>query len=330
MLLSELLSRKPTVILDGAMGTELHRLGVDIGLPLWSANALLRAPHIIRNVHYHYLHAGSDILTTDTFRSNIRALRKAECEDRWEELNLRAVELAFEARDRYRSSRPVLIAGGLAPVEDCYSPELVPARDELLEEHGKQAELLSMFGVDMLLVETMMSIRESSAAAEACAATGKEFAVSFVCANEGLLLSGETLEDAVKAVAPFQPTALMVNCTSALHIGSAHRLLKTASVCTTGCYANTSTPAKGDLTVTRHDVSAEEYAEASVDWVKDGARIIGGCCGTGPEHITLLARLHAAESLQQQEDDFAAWTEAMNNRRSRPPAIDLSDPFVNE
>ena len=325
MALTELLAHKPVVILDGAMGTELHRLGVDIGLPLWSANALLRAPHVVRNIHYHYLHAGADVLTTNSFRSNVRAMDKTGFSDRWEELNLRAVELAFEARERYRAARPVLIAGGLAPVEDCYSPELVPTQTELEEEHGKQAELLAMYGVDFLLAETMMSISESVAAAKACAATGKEFALSFVTTPEGDLLSGEALEDAVGAVEALSPVALLVNCVSAKHIAVVHRRLHADASCATGCYANTSMPGKGDITVTRHDVDADQFAEASQEWVRDGARLIGGCCGTGPEHILGLTRLHAEDTLHQQEADIRTWEEERFNRPDRPSELDFSN-----
>ncbi|MBN1449340.1 MAG: homocysteine S-methyltransferase family protein [Bacteroidetes bacterium] len=314
MTLTELLVRKSVVILDGAMGTELHREGVDIGLPLWSANALIRAPHVVRNLHYAYLHAGADILTTNTFRTNIRTLRRKGFENRWEELNLRAVELAFEARERYHPARPVLVAGGLAPVEECYSPELVPSDAELIDEHGRQAELLAMFGADMLLVETMMTMREAVAAAAACAATGKEFAVSFVCTHDGALLSGESLVEAVDALRSHKPAAIMINCVSALHIGEVHRRLRAVYDGVTGCYANTGTPEKGEATQTRHDVTPEEYAARSGDWVSDGARIVGGCCGTSAEHITLLTRRHSPETLRLQEEEISAWKDARARR----------------
>lgn len=314
MNLSILLSQKDICILDGAMGTELHRQGVDIGLPLWSASALIRAPHIVRNVHFAYLNAGADILTTNTFRTNIRVLQRAGFAGRWEELNLRAMELAFEARERYRPARPVLIAGGLAPVEDSYSPELVPSVAELRDEHGRQAELLAMFGADILLAETLMSIREAEAAADACAATGKEFAISFVCRPDGALLSGEALEEAVAAVRAHGPAALLVNCTSAQDIAAAHRILHDTGFGVTGCYANTGTPKKGEHVRTQHDVTPEEFAAHSREWVADGARIIGGCCGTTPDHIELLTQLHASDTLRFQEDEIASWKDARASR----------------
>lgn len=287
MIFSELLSRKPTVILDGAMGTELQRHGVDIGLPLWSANALIHAPHVVRNVHFFHLHAGADILTTNTFRTNMRVLKRAGFSSRWEELNLKAVEFAYEARDRYRPARAVVIAGCLAPLEDCYSPDLVPSDQELEDEHGAQAELLALNGVEMFLVETMLDLREAVIAARACLATGKECAVSFVTTQDGMLLSGETLTDAVKAVQALGVSAILVNCVNAKHMHVALALLLETAACPAGCYANVGTPVK-EGTHVQKEVSMEEYVEAAARWQEMGARIIGGCCGTTPEMLAAV------------------------------------------
>ncbi|MDX9757744.1 MAG: homocysteine S-methyltransferase family protein [Bacteroidota bacterium] len=316
MLLSEFLAQRSPLIMDGATGTELLRAGIELPAPLWSATALLRAPHVVRNIHYHYLHAGADIITTNTFRSNLRALRKAGMEDRWEEVNLRAVQLAFEARERYRPARPVLIAGGLAPVEDCYRPEDVPPRDELREEHHHQAGLLATFGVDILLVETMMTIREAEAAAEACARTGKEFMVSFVTDATGRLLSGEAINDAVHAVLPFAPTALLVNCVAASDMRTAFRALRASTTLPVGCYANTGNPDSVEDTDIRRDTDIAGFVEASRGWVDDGARLIGGCCGTTPEYIEALTRRHVPETLTTQKAEIEAWFEERYGTRS--------------
>jgi S-methylmethionine-dependent homocysteine/selenocysteine methylase len=309
MSLTELLAQRSLLMLDGAMGTELGRLGVDLSAPLWSARALISMPHVVRNLHFHYLHAGADIITTNTFRSNVRALRKAGMETEWEELNLRAVQLAFEARDRFRPARPVLIAGGLAPVEDCYRPEDVPPDDALREEHRRQAALLAMTGVDMLLAETMMTIREAVIAAEACAATGKHFAVSFVTDGQGTLLSGESLQDAVAAVSAHAPAALLLNCVAAAQMKQAYAVLRACTSLPTGCYANTGQPGPEDADGLRHDADVAGYVAASRDWVTAGARIIGGCCGTTPEYIEGLTQEHVPETLAFQKKEFDSYQE---------------------
>ncbi|MBE0645768.1 MAG: homocysteine S-methyltransferase family protein [Bacteroidetes bacterium] len=326
MLLTELLAQRTLLILDGATGTELLRQEVDLAPPLWSANAILRAPHLVRNIHYHYLNAGADIITTNTFRSNLRALRKAGMEDRWEEVNLRAVEFAFEARERFRPARPVLIAGGLAPVEDCYRPEDVPPDAELREEHSRQAALLAMLGVDFLLAETMMTAREARAVAEACAATGKEFAVSFVTDATGVLLSGEPLSEAVEAVVPHGPTALLVNCVAAGDMHPAFHALRAISPVPCGCYANTGHPGPLGEDAIRRDVDVEGFVRASRAWVDEGARIIGGCCGTTPDHIEALVRQYLPETLDFQKAEIEAWFEERYRQQpSTPPPSSSTD-----
>ncbi len=322
MLFSEFLALGDLLILDGAMGTELLRQEVDLAPPLWSANAIVRAPHRVRNVHFHYLNAGADIITTNTFRSNVRALRKAGMEERWEEINMRAVEFAFEARERYRPARPVLIAGGLAPVEDCYRPEDVPPDDELREEHLRQAQLLAMLGVDFLLAETMMTVRESVAASAACAESGKEFAISFVTHADGSLLSGEPLSAAVDAVSEFGPAAILINCVSARDMHRAYTALRSLTSLPTGCYANTGDPGPQGEEAIRRDVDISAFSEASRVWVDAGASIIGGCCGTMPEHIEALVRLYKPETLDFQKAEIAAWFEERYG--SRPDPISLN------
>ncbi len=322
MNLTELLARKHIAILDGAMGTELQRLGVAVELPLWSADALLRAPHVVRNIHFACLHAGADIITTNTFRTNPRTLRRAGMEDRWEEMNLKAVQFAVEARERYIPSRPVLIAGGLAPVEDCYRPELVPSNAELLDEHTRQAELLSMFRVDFFLVETMLSTREAVIATRAAATTGKEVATSFVCREDGQLLSGDKLEDAAREVVAAGASAILLNCISARLMPGLLSRLRASIAVPIGCYANIGSPEANACDEPRDDVDVEDFAKASSDWVRAGARIVGGCCGTTPEYIEALTRMHSPDSLLLQEEEITAWR---NRDRHSQPAISPGD-----
>lgn len=296
MRLSELLAAKDPVLFDGAMGSELERHGVALALPLWSTHGILRAPHMVRNIHFWYLHAGADVLTANTFRTNIRALRAAGMEERWEELTLRAVEYAFEARERYRVWRPVCVAGSIAPVEDCYHPDLVPDDAALDDEHGRFAEVLALAGVDLLLGETIGTVREAAAIARACASTGREFAISLLARDDEHLVSGEPIADAVGAVlAVARPVALMLNCVPAATMHAPLRALRAAvqergdATLPLGAYANTGNPFDPGASVT--DIPT--YVEHAAAWHALGARVIGGCCGTTPEYIAALAaRFH--------------------------------------
>jgi homocysteine S-methyltransferase len=286
-----------TLILDGALGTELTRRGVDTTLPLWSAGALDAAPDVVTQIHRDYLNAGATILTANTFRTNVRALAKAGMAHRARELTLKAVAVARAAirsmGAEEQGGEPVplpLIAGSMAPVEDCYSPDLVPGDDELAAEHGELARHLANAGVDLILAETHNTIREAVAAARAAHATGKPLWVSFTLGPDNHLLSGEALSDAVLAILPFDPQAVLVNCIPVAQVSLALRLLRTAtpSHMPIGAYGNVG---HVDDTVgwTLTDaVTPAAYAKAAREWRDLGATIIGGCCGTTPAHIRTL------------------------------------------
>ncbi len=157
------------LLLDGATGTELNRRGVDTGLPLWSANALTTdvGLNVLRQVHLDYLNAGADIITTNTFRTNRRVLSGKGFSPF--ELTARAVATATEAVSEF--GKPALVAGSLSTLEDCYRPDLVPPVNECFAEHTERIHHLVQSGVDLLLIETMNSIREAVIAARIATAT---------------------------------------------------------------------------------------------------------------------------------------------------------------
>jgi homocysteine S-methyltransferase len=113
-------------LLDGATGTELSRRGADTGLPLWSARPLVEEPELVVAVHREYLQVGCKVLTACTFRTHARSLRAGGWDGRQDELNQRALELAQKARQQ-EGREGVRIAGSISPLEDCYSPVLVPS-----------------------------------------------------------------------------------------------------------------------------------------------------------------------------------------------------------
>ncbi len=278
------------IVLDGAMGSELERRGVSTALPLWSAAALDAAPEMVERIHSEYLAAGAQVITTNTFRTNIRALAKAGIAHRAQELTQRAVALARRALCSAPAS--ALIAGSIAPVEDCYAPALVPSDAELLAEHTIQANNLATAGVDLLLIETQNTIREAVAALRAAHATGKPVWVSFTLNAENHLLSGEPLSEAVRAVLPWQPQAVLVNCIPVAQVAPVVKQLRALvpAHIAIGAYANAGrTDETGQWTMAG-GVSPDDYAEAAREWRALGATIIGGCCGTTPEHIAALAR----------------------------------------
>jgi len=282
--LSERLQDPQPILLDGATGTELHRRGVETVLPLWSAEALVDAPDVVRQIHREYVDAGSEILTANTFRTYRRTLSHAGWEDRAAELTAVAVELAREAAEGR-----AWVFGSQPPLEDCYSPELVPDDAALAVEHAEMSANLVDAGVDGILVETQNTIREAVAATQAAAETGLPVMVSFVCGDDGRLLSGESLSSAVDAVALFGPEVVLVNCVPAdAVLLLLQELLDSAPGIRFGAYANIGRPDPVHGWINTDAQDPARYAEFAESWLKFGAKILGGCCGTTPEHIRRL------------------------------------------
>ncbi len=290
-------------ILDGAMGTELDRRSMDTGLPLWSANALLAAPDVVKQIHLDYLRAGAHVITANTFRTNLRTLAQAGLAGRSRELTLLAVDLARQAVAEFRAAHPAthpLIAGSMAPVEDCYSPWLVPNDAELEAEHGELARHLADAGCDLLLIETMNTAREAAVAARAAAATGLPVWISFTLNPRNDLLGGDSLRDAVQAVLRVKPAALLVNCIPVAQTFEAVLALRHAvgsAPVRLGAYANAGHVEEAGWSMT-HGVTPEAYAQAAMSWLAAGASIVGGCCGTTPAHIAQLTSTTCSELLK--------------------------------
>lgn len=283
------LSQHPLLILDGAMGTELQRQGIDVGLPLWSARALLTEPDSVLWIHQQYILAGADIITANTFRTTARTFARAGLRDRSALLTRQAVELAFQARSDC-AAHNVLVAGSMAPLEDCYRPDLVPDDAVLATEHAEQARRLAHAGVDLLLLETMGTIREAETASRGANLTGKEFVVSFLCRADGKLYGGESIADAVNAIAPLGPAAFSLNCISPRVIIPALSALREATPLSIAVYANVGESGQeqgGELVV---DVTPEEYVSFATYWTQNGVRIIGGCCGTSAVYIEAIRK----------------------------------------
>ncbi len=306
------------LILDGATGTELTRRGVDTTLPLWSAGALIdpQGRDVLRRIHGDYIRAGAHIVTANTFRTHRRSLAQGGHGARARELTHLAVQLVREAVEQVPAAHRVFVAGSIAPLEDCYSPQLVPPDGELRAEHAEIARHLAEAGVDVMLVETMNTIREARIAAEAAQSAGLPVMVSFVCAgatplgaplgggqararaagepvrldDEPRLLSGERLSDAVRAVEPLEPAAIMVNCAPVAMIEGLLRALRAATGRPIGAYGNVGhVDERAGWTLT-HAVTPGQYAAAARGWRDLGASVIGGCCGTTPTHIAALAQ----------------------------------------
>lgn len=261
------------------MGTELAFRDVPTSLPRWSAGALMSHPEVVSAIHRDYVDAGADILTTNTFRTAEVTLG-AE----WRPYTRRAVELARQA-----AGTRCRVAGSIAPLADCYRPDLSPALvrpRETYQWHAQMAEALAD-DVDLLLCETFPSVEEAILAARAAVSTGKETWVALTAGPEEPLLSANEMREGAKRLKDEGVSALLVSCSPAADCEPYVEALASAGLLT-GVYANAGIA--DDETGFRSDPesSPERYLRLATRWADAGAVIIGGCCGTRPRHIKAL------------------------------------------
>ena len=287
--------RAPTtgrpLILDAATGTALDEAGIDTQSALWSGRAPLDHAELLRGIHREHAEAGADILTTCTFRTTRRAFRAAgRPEVEWRRAAAAAVSIAREAAgDR------ALVAGSIAPLEDCWRPELSPSGSAAVAEHVLLATELVSAGVDVLWLETFGTLGEleaaSQAAGEAGALLGTGFAASVTTAEDGSLISGEPIEEAVALLRERGALLISVNCVPAWFVDRAlDRMLGYAGDTPVGVYASLARAEPAQVWSGDAYLEPDDYADLAAGWAARGLCLVGACCGSTAEHV---AALHA-------------------------------------
>jgi len=273
------------VILDGPVGTELARRGVPTPLPLWSATAIETAPDVLAAVHRAHSEAGATVHTANTFRTAPYSLAKAGREADAPQLTARAIAIARGAV--FPGHR---IAGCLAPLEDCYSPHRSPPPPVAERAHTAMARLLADGGCDLILCETFPHPGEALIAVRAAVATGLPVWLALTPGPTGDLLGDDAIVACARSAIAAGAAAVLVNCGRPARLTTAIGALHSAGV-PTGGYGNVGEPCSQQGWRSEGDSAPAAYAEAVAGWIHLGARIVGGCCGTTPEHIAALARL---------------------------------------
>lgn len=258
------------------MGTELQARGLVLPAPLWSARALVDAPDLVRDIHHAYSAAGATVHTANTFRT-----RRRSAGERWRELTRRAVAIARGAVPTHHR-----IAGSIAPLEDCYHPERSPPEPDA--EHEELARALQEAGVDLLLCETFPHVGEALAATRAAVATGLETWTSFTAGPDADLLTPAQVRAGAEQALLLGARVVLVNCVSVRFVEPYVEALSELQA-PFGAYANAGGTEDG--IGWKHDAAEGPalYADAAERWASRGASVIGGCCGTGPAHIGVLA-----------------------------------------
>jgi len=309
MILDNKLSNKEIIVLDGATGSEIARLGAAMNSSAWCGVANKTHPDIVRQVHEEYIRAGADVVTANTFSTSRHILASAGLADETVSINARAVELAREAVHNVSSERPIAVAGSMSnmrawiPGTVSPDPRFLPTPEEEFNNYQEVAQTLAKSGVDLILMEMMTDIDRSSMAISAAVETGLPVWIGNSCtlrddgsasvwnqhSEEPQRLSPDHIksedksyETLIEAMLSFQPQVMGVMHST---IETTNAGLQTLFEHWQGpvmAYPETFSEVKKGIS---DQVEPAIFAEHCRDWVESGVQIIGGCCGTTIEHI---------------------------------------------
>lgn len=266
---------KRPMILDGAMGSLLEAKGLTLKDGSWSAKVNFSNPELIIKIHEDYIDSGSDIITTNTFRTNPLAMMQAGISD-YKKYVKQALYLAKTAIKN--KSQPILLAGSNPPAEDSYQRNRKVTQKELELNHCKHIETLYEFGSNFILNETQSHFDEIKIICNFCSNNKIPFVISLFFDESLKILSGENIEDIIKYIKEFKPLSIGFNCIPNLLI---NKLLNSISLdYLWGFYINIF-----------FDNLKGKYSNLVLDKLKLNPSFIGGCCGTKPEDIQSLKEL---------------------------------------
>ena len=311
MILDNKLSNKEIIVLDGATGSEIARLGAEMNSSAWCGVANKTHHDIVRRVHEEYIHAGADIITANTFSTSRHCLAGADLANESVAITKKAVELAQEAVENVGANRPIAIAGSMSnmvawiPGTVSPDPRFLPTPEEELDNYRELAQTLANSGVDIILMEMMRDIDRSTRAVKAAIETGLPVWIGTSCtllANGSVSAWNSLMEepenrlsrdhvssventsynDLIEAMISFQPQVM----------GLMHSTVETTNVGLNTlfnhwqgpimAYPETSSEVRKGIS---QEIEPSVFAKHCRDWVNSGVQIIGGCCGTTIEHI---------------------------------------------
>ena len=281
------------LIADGATATNYQQMGMAIGVA--PEEWIVDQPEKVLGLHRAFIEAGSDIILTDTFGATSPRLRESRYAGRTADLNHRAVALALEAAS---TSPGVLVAGSMGPTGMLMEPlgELTPAA--AADAYAEQAGALSEGGADLLLLETFFALDEALAAIEGVRrSSALPLVVSFSFDRGTKTMMGLSPISVIESIAPLEVAAIGANCGRSL--GDMERVVAELAGVGAGIplwiKPNAGLPSMiGD--VARYDTGPAEMAAFARRYVDAGAQVVGGCCGSSPEHIRAIAT--AVRSIQ--------------------------------
>ncbi|WP_417454069.1 betaine--homocysteine S-methyltransferase [Kiloniella sp.] len=281
----DLLKTRDWLLADGATGTNLFEVGLETGdaPELWNIDE----PEKIYNLQKSFVDAGSDIILTNTFGGTRNRLKLHKADDRVAEINTAAVKITKRVADE--AGRPVVVAGSMGPTGDIFEPVGSLTREEGIAAFREQAIALAEAGADVLWLETISAPEELEAAVTACSETGLPIVTTLSFDTNGRTMMGLTPGDFAGRVKELStvPVAYGANC----GVGASEMVtaLQNMAMCAQ----------EGDVLVSKSNCGIPEYVDGAIRYtgtpelmadyariaVDSGIKIIGGCCGTSPDHV---------------------------------------------
>jgi 5-methyltetrahydrofolate--homocysteine methyltransferase len=274
-------------VLDGATGTNLQRTGLPVGAAaeVW----VLENPDAIADLERAFVAAGSDIILTCTFGGTRLRLEASGLADRFEVINRKAVEIT----QAVTVGTDVLVAGSIGPTGHMLAPLGTLTEEDAEADYHEQAQLLVDAGVDLLVIETQFDLTEAAAAVRAVRSV--DAAIPLVCSfsyDRGTrTMMGVKPEKMAETIGALDVDALGINCGRSLDENlEALGELRQATDKPIWFKPNAGMPEMDEDGKPTYSVSPAEMGALVPDWLAAGAQLVGGCCGTSPEHLAEIAK----------------------------------------
>jgi methionine synthase I (cobalamin-dependent) len=286
---TEALDSRPWLLADGATGTNYFNMGLVSGdaPEMWN----FEHPERVRKLHRDFIAAGADIVLTNTFGGNRYRLKLHNAQDQVRELNMAAAKNARAEADA--AGRPVYVAGSMGPTGEIYQPVGVLSEEDGAAAFAEQASALKEGGVDVLWIETMSSEEELRAAVQGASTAGLPIVTTMSFDTNGRTMMGMTPAafGALAETLAARPVAIGANCGT----GASELIATVLGI--TAARPDAAVVAKGNCGIPQYQDGHIHYTgtpELMADYARialdAGAKIIGGCCGTSPEHLAAMRK----------------------------------------